>query len=184
MYRVVFATVISFGLLIIAGRGEILSQDKKEKKTPDQKESVIATTDKAPGHWVLKEAKVGEKIVSDRDHLISDLPEEMIGTTFLLRSEGDFKTWLKDASIIAKKKTTVYVMITKGKGRKNEELFTEADQAAIKKDGWTEVEGKASNAMTGDCRVYKMDIKEGLVFLKLEHLTWNPRKYTAFFFFK
>jgi len=184
MYRVVFATVLSFGLLIIAGRCEILSQDKKEKKTPDQEGSVIATTDKAPGNWVLKEAKVGDKIISDRDHLISDLPEEMIGTTFLLRSSDDFKTWLKDASLTAKKKVTVYVMITKGKNKKNEETFSEADQAALKKDGWTEVEGKASNRMTGDCRVYKMDIKEGFVFLKLEYLKWDAKKYSAFFFFK
>lgn len=85
---------------------------------------------------------VGAKMITDRDYTLSALPKEVAGGTFLVRSSGEYGSWLPDASLKAKKDATVCAILrVKYLGK---EAFGELAQADLKKDCWKEVEGKVA----------------------------------------
>jgi hypothetical protein len=145
----------------------------QEDKTPPEKwVPSVELTDKA-GKWLLKEAKTGTKMLADRDYLLTDLPKEIAGGTYVMRTSGEYGTWLPDASLKAKKDATVYAIIRlKYLGK---ETFDELAQEQLKKDGWEAVEGKVATTFPAgekwEWKAYKKGIKEGTVILQLENLT-------------
>ena len=136
----------------------------------------VELTDKA-GNWLLKEAKTGTKMISDRDYLLSELPKEMVGGTYVMRNSSEYGTWLPDAALKAKKEGTVYAIIRlKYLGK---ETFDELAQQQLKKDGWTAVEGKVATTFPSgekwEWKAYKKGIKEGIVILQLDNLSWDKK---------
>jgi hypothetical protein len=145
-------------------------------KKPQKWMPSVELTDKA-GKWLLKEAKTGMKMVSDRDYLLSDLPKAMVGGTYVMRTSGEYGAWLPDAALKAKKEGTVYAIIrVKYLGK---ETFDELAQELLKKDGWTAVEGKVATTFPSgekwEWKAYKKGIKEGDVILQLENLSWDKK---------
>jgi hypothetical protein len=149
---------------------------QEDKKPPEKWVPALELTDKA-GKWLLREAKTGTKMLSDRDYLLSDLPKEMVGGTYVMRTSGEYGTWLPDAALKAKKEGTVYAIIrVKYLGK---ETFDELAQEQLKKDGWTAVEGKVATTFPSgekwEWKAYKKGIKGGDVILQLETLSWDKK---------
>jgi hypothetical protein len=166
-------------MALFASANEGWTQDAK--KPPEKWMPSVELTDKA-GKWLLEEAKTGTKMISDRDYLLSDMPKEMVGGTYVMRTSGEYATWLPDAALKAKKEGTVYAIIrVKYLGK---ETFGEPAQQQLEKDGWTAVEGKvATNFPSGEkweWKAYKKDIKEGTVILQLENLSWDKKSGVLF----
>jgi hypothetical protein len=149
---------------------------QEDKKPPDKWVPSVELTDKA-GKWLLKEAKIGTKMLSDRDYLLSGLPKEIAGGTYVMRTSGEYGTWLPDGSLKAKKDGTVYAIIRlKYLGK---ETFDELAQEQLKKDGWTAVEGKVATTFPAgekwEWKAYKKGIKAGAVILQLDNLSWDTK---------
>ncbi len=109
----------------------------------------------------------------------------MVGGAYLLRPSGDLKGWLPGAAVKSKDDGTVYAMIqTKYLGK---DLFGEEKQALLtQKEGWQEVDGKASTTFPSgegwEWKVYKKDIKAGDVILQLDKLKWDDMTPVLFVF--
>ena len=135
----------------------------------------VEMTDKA-GKWLLKEAKVGTRMFTDRtEYLLSVVPKEMVGGTLIVRGSGEQEGWLPSLAIEAKKKGTVYAIIrVKYAGQ---EKFGELAEALLKKDGWKEVEGKvATTEPVGEkweWKAFETSVKEGAIILRLANLEWS-----------
>ena len=68
---------------------------EKKKDTKRFKSTIIELTKTGTSEWLLKEAKVGVQMVSNKSqYLISELPDEMMGSTFLQPDSGHEKKWL------------------------------------------------------------------------------------------
>ena len=145
----------------------------------------VQLTDKSPTHWIFKEAKVGTRILSDRDYLFSALPDEVKGGTLLLRvSYNDSQSWLKPGTLRVNKDTTVYSLILwKQLGK---EVLNEVARTKLVREGWKEVDGATVTTFPNgeDWRwiTLKKEIKKGDVILQLRTLSWN--RVTVLFVFK
>jgi len=168
--------LISVGAAIglFVPNGQVCAQDKKDGKP--FRSAVVELTDKAPSDWLLREAKVGNRMVSARDYTISNLPDEVKGGTFLLRTAGDdHKEWLPDRTVRALKDGTVYALVRwKYLGK---EVMDEVAVEKLEREGWTEVKGTTSTTFPGgedwQWRTYKKEIKKGDVVLQLKALKWG-----------
>jgi len=166
--------ILSAVLALIANGAGVFGQDKKESKR--FRSSAIELNDKAPADWILKEAKVGTPIVSDRDYTLTKLPDEVKGGTLLLRTSGeDLKTWLKAGSLRALKDTTVYALVrSKYLGK---EVMDEVAIAKFERDGWKEVNSETETTVPDGedwgWKTFKKEIKKGDVILQLKALKWG-----------
>jgi hypothetical protein len=170
----------ALALIGIAAPG--IAQEKKDGKR--FKSAVVELTDDAPSRWILKEAKVGAPMISDRDYKISDLPDEAIGGTLLLRPAGDFNKWLDTGELRALNDATVYIMIRwKYLGK---EVIDEVTRTKLERDGWDEVEGRAGTTCPNEedwrWKIYSKKIKKGEVILLLKTTSWN--KWPVLYIFK
>jgi hypothetical protein len=168
-----------FAMVLFASVSEGRAQ--KEKKAQDSWKPSVELTDKAP-KWLLKEAKTGTKMLSDRDYLLTDLPKEIVGGTYIMRDSGEYGTWLPDAALTAKKDSTVYAIVrVKYLGK---DTFDELAQKRLEKEGWKAVAGKvATTYPAGEnwvWKAYKKSIKEGTVILQLENLAWERKAAVLF----
>jgi hypothetical protein len=149
---------------------------KQDKKPAEWKPSV-ELTDKA-GKWLLKEAKTGTKMVSDRDYVLSELPEEIAGGTYVMRTIDEHKAWLPVSALTAKTDATVYAIIRVEYLGK--ETLGEVALADLVKDGWKEVDGKVATTFNSGEKwkwsAYKKAIKKGDVILQLDNLNWDKNK--------
>jgi hypothetical protein len=165
-----FATLFSVIAFFASSEGRT-----QEAKKPSEKwMPSVELTDKA-GNWLLKEAKTGTKMLSDRDYLLSEMPKEMVGGTYVMRTSGEYGMWLPDATLKANKEATVYAIIRLNYLGK--ETFGELAQQQLKKDGWSAVEGKMATTFPAgekwEWKAFKKDIKAGIVILQLENLSWD-----------
>jgi hypothetical protein len=154
-------------------------KDKKDEKTADKETSEwvpsVEFTAKA-GKWLLKEAKAGTRMLTDRDeYALSVVPKEMAGATLVVRGSGEYGTWLPDLALKAKQDATVYAIIRVKLAGK--ETFGELAQALLMKDGWKEVEGEvATTEPKGEkweWKAFKTSVKKGEIVLKLDNLNWG-----------
>lgn len=182
--RFVALIVLCGGFLSIGDGARTEAQEKKDPKR--FRSSTIELADKAPSRWILKEAKVGAPIVSDRDYTLSDLPNEVKGGTLLLRDSGeeDLKSWLKVGTVRAIKDTTVYAIVRwKYLGK---EVMSEVALTQFERDGWKEVSGEAATTFPDGedwrWKTFKMEIKKGDVILQLKTLRWGG--WAVLFIFK
>ena len=178
--------VIGFVLIAFASGPETVGQDKKDKK--DKKGAVtqvVEGTDKA-GNWGYWKARVGLKMISDRDYAITALPKEMLGGTFLTRGAGDYGQWLPEGTLKAKMPATAYAIVRTKYINKN--TFDDAAQKQFEKDGWVAVDGKFATTSPGkenwEWKAFKKDIDEGPVSLPLKNLDWSKHGTAVMFFFK
>ncbi len=119
---------------------------------------------------------------SDRDHIISELPKEIVGGTYILRPQDQITSWLPYLAIKTKKDGTAYIMIqTKYAGK---EQISEVDESLLEKDGWKPVEGKMATAPGAGSawKVFKKDVKEGEIILELENMKWEKKAPVLFVF--
>ena len=144
----------------------------------------VELTDKAGKGWLAKEAKIGAKISSDRDYLLTELPKEILGGTHVLRTQGELKGWLLAGAVKAKKDGTAYVMIM-NKYQGNDQ-FGEGAQRQLERDGWKEVEGKVGTTSPGNegwgWKAFKKDVKEGEVTLQLDNLKMGQTRFRYYYF--
>jgi len=166
-------------MVLIASANQGWSQG--DKKATDSWKPSVEFTDKAP-NWLLKEAKAGIKMLSDRDYLVTELPKEIVGGTYVMRDSGEYGTWLPDATLTAKKKSTVYALVrVKYLGK---DTFDELAQKRFEKEGWKAVEGKvATTYPAGEnwvWKAYKKGINEGPVILQLQNLVWERKTAVLF----
>jgi hypothetical protein len=173
--------VAELALLAIVAPG--VAQEKKDSKR--FKSTVVELTDDAPSRWILKEAKAGTPILSDRDYKIVELPDELDGGTLLFRSTGDLGSWLDTGQMRALKDATAYIVIRwKVRG---EEKIDEVTRTKIERDGWNEVEGKTSTTCPDDAdwrwKTYSKKIKKGDVVLLLKSTSWQ-KQWSVLFIFK
>lgn len=84
----------------------------KKKKLPKGafESKVVELTDKANTNWILKEAKSGTLIESDKTYVLSKLPKEITGGTLVLRDSGT-GGWLPDGAVTALKDCKVYAVM-------------------------------------------------------------------------
>ncbi len=177
MYRPFRFAAFLLGVACVAAPSPSQGQDKKWVPA-------VELTDKAGKTWLLKEAKVGTKMASDRDYLLATLPKEIEGGTLVLRTSDQLNVWLTDVAVKTKKDGTVYALIqTKYLGK---DRFGEVDQSLLKKDGWMEVEGKVATTFPSgekwEWKAFKKDVKAGEVILQLENLSWNKKAPVLFIF--
>src|SRR5262245_38035664 len=163
-----------YASLLLHASGPAQSKDKKKGEKPFRS-SVVALTDKAPGDWLLKEAKVGTKMISDRDYTISALPKEIQGGTLLLRTSADYGKWLPPATLNALKDGSVYALIRwkyLGKEEVGEVAFAKLDR-----EGWMEVDGDVATTFNDGedwrWKAIKRDFKKGDVILPLKTFNWD-----------
>ena len=147
----------------------------KKKGEKPFRSTIVAFTDKAPGDWLLREAKVGAKLISDGDATIAALPDEIKGGTLLLRTSADYNKWLPPGTLKASKDGTVFVLI-RWKFRGKEEVG-EVAFAKLEREGWTEVDGDVAttfkNGEDWRWKAMKRDFKQGDVILQLRTLSWD-----------
>ncbi len=159
---------------------EVFKRGKLEEKWL----ASVELTDKAGKGWLVKEAKVGAKLSSDRDYLIAELPKEIAGGTYVLRPQDEIKGWLAYSSVKSKKDGTAYVLIM-NKYLGNDQ-FGAAAQEKLAKDGWKEVEGQVATTFPAKeawgWKAFKKEIKEGEVILQLDNLKWDNRIPVLFVF--
>src|SRR5262249_52429935 len=111
MSRAFRVTALLTGLVLLAG-GPGQGQEKKgQKKAPAKFTPAVEPTDTTPKVWVMVEVKVGVKMLSDRDYLVSQVPKELAGGTFLMRSSGEIGRWFPDATLKARKDGTAYAAV-------------------------------------------------------------------------
>ena len=177
------------GLLLATGTLWCLIQIpafSQEKKNQRFKSTIVELTDSAPAEWLLKEAKVGAKMISDRDYTISELPKEMEGGTYLLRTQGDHSKWLDANAVSALKEGTVYAMMRwKYLGK---QTIDEPTEVKLEREGWKEVEGEMGttfpNGEDWRWKAYKKALKKGPVNLQLKTIDWRGRNLAVIFVFK
>lgn len=172
--RLVALFVLCAGLVSTSTTNRTMAEDKKDVKR--FRSTVVELTDKAPAHWLLKEAKVGAPMVSDRDYTISELPDEVKGGTLLVRDSGDdHHTWLRASNIRALKDTTVYAIVRWKYLRK--EVMNEVALTQFERDGWKEISGEAATTFPDgedwQWKVFEKEIKKGDVILQLKTLKWG-----------
>lgn len=179
-----FGPLFSLGAMLVlvttGARGP--AQETKEGKR--FRSSVVELTDKASPDWLLKEAKVGAPIISDRDYTLAELPDEANGGTLLLRTSGDYNTWLKAGTLRALKDTKVYVLVRWKYIRR--EVMDEVALTKLERDGWKEVDGEVGTTFPDGedwrWKMFKKDLKKGDVILQLKTLRWD--NWTVLFIFK
>jgi hypothetical protein len=145
---------------------------------------VLKLSDKANPNWLLKDAKKGAKIFSDRDYKFMALPKETTGAKYLLRDSEQSKSWLPNEGLTTTNKGAVYALIRwKYLGK---EVVTEVDFAKLERGGWTEVKGDVETTFPGGedwrWKALKKDLEEGDVILQLDTLDWGQR--VVLFLFK
>ncbi len=177
--------LLLIGPAFLAG-GLSRGADKKDQESQTKPALPVELTDKAQDGWLLKTAKVGAKLATDRDYLFRNLPEEIVGGTYLMRSWDECKSWLPDVAVNAKKDVKVYALIqTKYLGKVQ---FDEVAESLLEKDGWKEVAGKVATTFPAGekwvWKAYKKEIDAGEVILQLEHLKWDNNKPLVLFVFK
>jgi hypothetical protein len=87
MSKCFLLTCLAIGMLLLVDPTTGLSQQKK--KAPARGTSkIISLTDDASSEWLLREARVGILMQSDKKYTISDLPKEMQGGAILIRSNS------------------------------------------------------------------------------------------------
>ncbi len=174
--------IIGSVLAVIASGSAAPPQEKKDPKR--FKSTEIELTDKAPADWILKEASIGTKMVSDKDYTLSEFPDAVKGGTHLLRSSGDHKTWLKTGTLRALKDTTVYALVRwKYLGK---EVMDEVALTKFERDGWKEVEGETGTTFPDGedwrWKTFKKQVKKGDVILQLKTVAWG--EWAVLFIFK
>ncbi|VTS02508.1 unnamed protein product [Gemmata massiliana] len=162
------------------------AQEKKDAKR--FRSSIIDLTDKAPSDWLLKEAKIGEQILSGRDYEFAELPDEIKGGTLLQRPAGaggdDYHQWLPNKSLTALKDGTVYAIILWK--CMDKEMVDEVAFTKLEREDWKEVKGATEttfpNGEDWRWKAYKKNIKKGDIILQLKALKWG--KWGVLFVFK
>jgi len=125
---------------------------------------------------------VGTPAWSDRDYLISQLPEDSIGGTLVWRSSEE-KSWLTAGTIKALKDCTVYVFTLKAIYGK--ETIGEATLTKLEREGWEDAGEVATSFPNGEDWQWislKKTIKAGDVNLQLS--TVSLGKNSVLFIFK
>ena len=194
MNRFIRAAVLFLGLAALVGaltptpgQGQEKKDEKKDDKKKDTKKAkwapVVEFTAKAPKAWFLVEPKPGIKMVSDKDYIVISAPNEVAGSTYLVRSAADHGQWFPDGTLKAKKDVTVYAIVRVRYN--NKDVFNDTAQAQFVKDGWAEVDGKTATTFPGkenwEWKTWKKEIKEGEITLPLASLKW-PGTGVLFFF--
>ncbi len=161
------------------------SKTKVKKKLPKGafESKVIDLTDKANANWILKEARTGAPIESDKDYVVSKLPREMAGGTLLLRDSGT-GGWLPDGAVTALKDCKVYAVIRwKYLGKED---IDEVTFHKLAREGWEEVDGDVKTTFPpGEDWQWKAlakDVTAGDVFLQLETVNWTKKRAVFFVF--
>ena len=175
---------IGFALLVASATSYTQGQDKKDKKDKKKVGPAIEATEKTGKDWLIRPAGPNLQMVTDKkDYIITALPKDLMGSTYLMRTAADHGQWLPDGSVKAKEDGTVFAMIRVRYN--NKDAFSADQQKQLEKDGWTAVEGKAATTSPGkenwEWKIWKQDIKAGEVNLKLENLKW-PGTAVLFFF--
>jgi mono/diheme cytochrome c family protein len=157
--------------------------DKKKANTPVRfRSTVVELTDKAHHHWGLPEVKVGIRVWSDKEYVITKLPAEMAGATFLSRDTGFIKDWLAIGTVKALRDCTVYAIVRAEALNKVD--VGDAVFAAFDRDGWTEVvEPFETTFNAGEnwvWRTVKRNIKPGDVVLPLRNINFRSPVLFAF----
>ncbi len=178
-----FALFFGFAALVAVSATRTEGQDKKDKKGPT---AVVESTEKSGKKWSVWQAKTGLKIVVDKDYVLSAVPKEMVGSTFLTRESPELGKWLLDGSLKAKGDLTAYAMImTKARGK---EQFGEDRQKALIKEGWSEVDGKVGTTFPSgeawEWKAFKKSVDDGEIYLQLKDLSWDKHGAPVLFFSK
>lgn len=145
---------------------------------------VIELTDKANPNWILKQAKAGTPIESDKNYVFAKLPKQITGGTLVLRDSGT-GGWLPDGAVTALKDCKVYAIVrTKylGKVEIDEVTFTK-----FAREGWEEVDDEVKTTFPPgegwQWKALSKEVSAGDVFLPLETINW-PKKQAVFFIFQ
>lgn len=176
---------VGFAFLVaLAAPQSMWGQEKKDKDKKAKAGPAIEATERTAKEWVIRPAALGLPMLTDKkDYVLTALPKELAGTTYLIRTAGDHGQWLPTAAVKAKQDGTVFAMIRVKYN--NKDAFDAAAQAALEKNGWKPVDGKAATTSPGkenwEWKVWKTDVKEGDVSLILENFKW-PGTAVLFFF--
>lgn len=137
------------------------------------KSRIVELTDRAPADWILTEAKIGALIMQGRDYAFTDLPDELLGGTIILRS--GLAGWLDSAALRAKKPCTAYALLrTREHGKVH---LGEVTLTKFVREGWEEVDGDVkTNVDEGfDSRwiALRKNVAEGAVVLQLDTIDFG-----------
>ena len=178
-YAGAFAIFAALGSL--PGEAPAQEKDKKSKWVP-----TVELGKNAGSVWLLKEAQPGVKIMSDRDYIIADLPEDTVGGTFLMRSSPELGKWLPTGAVTAKAKGTIYAIVLVSQYGK--EKFSEVAQSQFEKDGWKPIDEKTGTTFPSgekwEWKAYKKEMKKGDQILQLDTLSWDKHGSAVLYIFK
>ena len=177
-------SLIVAGLLVLAAGGAVRAEDRKADSKDGKWAASVELTDRA-GKWGLEEAKVGTKMISDRDYALTDLPEEVAGGTFVSRNSAEYGSWLPPLALKAKRDATVYALVrVKYLGK---ETFDKQTRAAFEKEGWKPLDGEVATTFPDgegwQWVAFKKDVKAGAINLPLNNFRW-PRRTGVLFVVK
>ena len=177
------ALAAGLGLLLTAAAPPAPGQAKKGKKGPVG--PAVEMTNKA-GKWGVWLIHPGLKILTDRDYLVTTVPKEMIGATFLTRTSGEYGQWLPAGALTAKTPVTAYAVVrTKYIGK---DTFDQDKQQKLMKDGWEAVQGFVWTTSPGkegwEWKAFKTDVEAGEVSLPLTNMSWEKHGTAVLFLFK
>ena len=146
-----------------------------EDKKPAPWNPAADVTAKAPSDWIVKQAKRGAALFSDRDYAFTALPEEVEGGTMVVRDNGTCGDWLAPLTVSARQDCKAYAVVQwKYRGQ---DLLPESTLVKFGREGWKEVEGEVGTTFpSGEdwrWKVYAKDVKEGEVILQLRTIAWN-----------
>ena len=115
-------------------------------------------------------AKVGVKLLSDRNYSYLTLPQEMDGALLLYRSSEECRDWLEPGKVNANRPGWVYVAALASQTVRKTRLVTDVTDTqfdAFKRAGWVDVAGDfrttTVNGETFNWRVMKRRIERGKV---------------------
>jgi TolB-like protein len=162
--------------------------DKKKDSKPLPKgayrSTAIELTEKTPATWILKEAKRGLQVWSDKAYVWTALPKEIVGGTVLWRPTGQ-AGWVQPGAVTALKDCKCYALV-QWKYMDRIEI-DEITFAQFAKDGWEEVDGDLKMNFPGGedwrWKALRKEVPEGDVILQLDHVNFGDRR-TVIFVFK
>ncbi|HEX4610952.1 MAG TPA: hypothetical protein VH092_22370 [Urbifossiella sp.] len=173
-------------IVLVATSDPARSPAQDKKKAPAKVDPAIKAGEKVGPTWQIREARLGVKILADKDYVFAALPKEVAGGTFLLRSSPELGKWLTPGAVEMKADGHVYAVVLVSQFGKDK--FPELHQQQFEKDGWKALADKVGTTFpSGEGWVWKAYKKEqpaGPVFLQLDTLSWDKHGTAVLYIFK